>query len=329
MIRCRWLAFGFVFLLLPSLYAQRLVTGDVRVQVTYSDNHPVPASAHVRIMSGASTSALADGYTDDRGTVEFHGLPAGSYNVVVSGEGLPETTSSVFEVDPGRASQSVYVRVERRRDETRASSASTVAVADLNIPEAAAREFDKATRLLARNNFEKAIHLLRKALQIYPKYAAAYNNLGVAYARLGQPAEERAALLKAVEVNDHFAAAYANLGRMAIKEGNFADAERWLSQASAAEPRDSQVLVMLANVELLNQNYDDALATCRRIHIAESDPHALAHYIAARALEGKNRPADAVRELETFLKEDPSGVRADEARKEIAQMQARITAASR
>jgi len=51
------------------------------------------------------------------------------------------------------------------------------------------------------------------------------------------------------------------------------------------------------------------------------DPHALAHYIAARAWEHENRPAEALTELQTFLQEEPSGPRADAVRKEIAGLQ--------
>jgi tetratricopeptide (TPR) repeat protein len=328
MVRCCLLVSVFLLLLFPSLHAQRPASCDVRVRVTYPDNHPVGTLVHVRLMAGASSSALADGYTNSEGQAEFHSVPEGNYNVVVSGEGIEETNSAVFKVDPGRASEYVDVRVRRLTQEAIRTS-TPVSVADLKVPEAAARQFDKAVGLIAKEDFQKAIHFLRKALSIYPRYAAAYNNLGVVYARLGQPAEERSALLKAVELNDHFAAAYANLGRLAIKQGNYRDAERWLGQATTADPADAQVLIMLANIQLINQHYQDALSNCRKLHATQADSHALAHYIAGRALALENHPAEAVSELETFLKEDPSGARVDAARREITQLQGRITAASR
>ena len=46
--------------------------------------------------------------------------------------------------------------------------------------------------------------------------------------------------------------------------------------------------------------------------------------MAARAYEHENRLTDAVSELRTFLSEEQSGARADEARKEIAALQAAV-----
>ncbi len=293
------------------------------------DNHAVSVQTCVRIMSSAGHNAIAEDFTDHEGAVEFHNVPEGTYSVVVSGEGIEETGSGVLEIDARKTSQYLFIRVRRLAEETGARGSNTVSAADLNIPEAAAREFDRATRLIAKEDFKKAVESLNKALSIYPSYAAAYNNLGVVYGRLGQAVEERSALLRAVELNDHFAPAYANLGRMAIKERNYPDAETWLAKATAADPTDAQAVIMLANMELLNQHYGDAIANCRKLHSARPDAHALAHYIAARALGEENRPGDAVSELEIFLIEEPSGPRAEAARRELKQLQQQVTSASR
>jgi predicted Zn-dependent protease len=94
-----------------------------------------------------------------------------------------------------------------------------------------------------------------------------------------------------------------------------------VNKATGADPEDPQTLVLLANVELLDQHYDEAIANCRKVHSMVHDSQALVHYIAARALEHENRPADAVTELQTFLKEEPTGPRAEAVRKEMAGLQ--------
>ena len=326
MIRHCLIASGFL-LFLPCLFAQKFNTGNIKVRVTDMDNHAVNVQTHVRVRASAGNNAIAENVTDGEGAVEFHNVPEGTYSIVVSGEGIEETSSGLFELDARKTSQYVFIRV-RRIGSSGTGGANPVAATDLNVPEAAAREFDRATALIAKEDFKKAIESLNKALSVYPNYAAAYNNLGVVYGRLGRPVEERSALLRAVEINDHFAPAYANLGRMAIKERNYPDAETWLAKATAADPTDAQAVILLANVELLNQHYGDAIANCRKLHSTRPDSHALVHYIAARALGEENRPGDAVSELETFLKEEPSGPRAEAARREINQLQAQVTAAS-
>ena len=47
------------------------------------------------------------------------------------------------------------------------------------------------------------------------------------------------------------------------------------------------------------------------------------HQVAARALKEKGRAEDAVAELELFLKEEPSGPRAEAVRKELGGVRAR------
>jgi tetratricopeptide (TPR) repeat protein len=204
------------------------------------------------------------------------------------------------------------------------SDAAAIAAADLNIPESAAKEFDKATGFMAKHDWKRAIERLNKALDLYPQYAAAYNNLGVIYARLGERDREREALQKAVGLNNHFAPAFVNLARMAIADHDMPGAEGYLNRAITAEPLNTQTLVLLANVELLEGHYDQAIADCGRAHSLAQDPHALAHYIAARAFEHQNRPAEAVTEFQIFLREEPSGERAQAVRRELSNLQTQV-----
>jgi tetratricopeptide (TPR) repeat protein len=192
-----------------------------------------------------------------------------------------------------------------------------VAAVDPNIPGSARREFDKANQLTAKGDWQKAIERLNKAIAIFPRYAEAYNNLGVVYGYLGDRTRNLEALQKTVSLNDHLAPAYLNLARMAIGVRDFLQAEALLDKAVAIEPNNSQILVLLANTELLNHHYDQALGNSRRAHSAALGPHSVAHYVAARVFEYEGRPTEAVAELQVFLSEEPSGQRADIARKEM------------
>jgi hypothetical protein len=111
---------------------------------------------------------------------------------------------------------------------------------------------------------------------------------------------------------------------MAIADHALPDAETLLNKATAADPSDAQTLVLLANVELLNQHLDAAIANCRKVHAMSQNSHALAHYVAGRALEHENHPKEAVVEFRMFLQEEPSGPRADAVRKEMGSLQAQI-----
>ena len=59
-----------------------------------------------------------------------------------------------------------------------------------------------------------------------PAYAAAYNNMGVAYGKLNKPDQEIEALNKALKIRPKYASARYNLGMTYIKIGNRKEALR-------------------------------------------------------------------------------------------------------
>jgi tetratricopeptide (TPR) repeat protein len=307
-------------LLLPCALAQFARYGNVKVRVTYRNDRATTVRAKDQLMSSASNNPLAEGFTNDQGMVEFLKVGVGNYHVLVTGGDIEDTDSGVFEVDERKSTQFLLVPVRRieEANSTATSKTPTVAAADLNIPQNARKEFDKASDLIVKQEWKKAIEHLNRALQIYPKYPEAYNNLGVAYSRLRDRVHEREALQKAIELNDHFAVALVNLARMEIAAGDFPSAETYLNKATAADPNNVQTLTLLANVQLLDKHYDDAIASMRKVHAMPHETYALVHYIAARAFEHENRPLDAISEFQTFLKEEPSGAKAEAVRKEMA-----------
>jgi Tfp pilus assembly protein PilF len=313
--------------LIACMYAQsgsdsKDRTGSIRVRVTPGDARTCNIRATVSLVS-ISGAHIAEDLTNSDCEVYFVNVPPGSYHVTVSGAGVENSDSGRFDLDSHRR-QDLEVSTTHTKEadrDTTGPAGSLVAAVDLNIPRGARKEFDKANQFIAKGDWQKAKERLNKAIAIYPDYVEAYNNLGVVYGRLGDRARNLEALQKAVILNDHFAPAYLNLARMAIADRDLVQAEVLLDKAVAIEPTNSQMLALLANTELLNHHYDQALANCRKAHSGAQGPHAIAHYVAARVFEFENRPADAVAELQTFLSEEASGPRAELARKEMTALQ--------
>jgi tetratricopeptide (TPR) repeat protein len=200
------------------------------------------------------------------------------------------------------------------------ASGALVSASSLAVPARARKEFDKANQLLRKQEWTQALQKLNKAVSIDPAFVGAYNNLGVVYARLGNPAREREALQKAIDLDDHFALAYVNLGRMDIARADFPAAEAALDKASTLDATDPTALVLLAYAELMQGHLQQTVATSQKAH-ALGEPHAFAHRLAARAWEQEGQFDRAITELTRSLEEEPSGARADSARKELAIMQ--------
>jgi tetratricopeptide (TPR) repeat protein len=311
-----------LLLLLLGSSAAQMRTGNLHVRITFTNGQPCTIKVRVQLMLSAGSTSVAENYTNDQGLADFDEVEIGNYHLVISGEGIEQTDSGMFEVDNRHGTQFQTVTVRRTEEATQAkSSGAMVAVQDMNIPKPALKQFNKASDLIASQDWKKALDRLNRALAIYPGYVQAYNNLGVVYGRLGDRSSERTALQKAVSLNDHFAPAWVNLARMAIVDRDFPSAETLLEKATGLDPTNSETLLILANVELMNLHYQQAIANCQKAHSLGQDSHSLVHFIAARAFEHESQIPKAVSELKTFLKEEPSGIRADAARKELTSLQ--------
>ncbi len=312
------------FLAVASAQAQfnsGLPTIDHRVfvHVNFSNGGDCDVSTQVTLVRSHSTAQGRES-TDKSCTVAFFAVPPGAYYLSVSGRGFATFESSeVILTSPD--TESLEINVTRPAStgpvDTTLSSAM-VNVADFRIPKPAAKEFNKANEQIEVQNWKGATATLKKAIAIYPQYAAAYNNLGVAYARSGNRDLELGALQKAIEIDNHFIPAYVNLARLKIAENAFPDAETVLNKVRELDPANGMALVLLAYADYMDHHWDDAIAASRKVHALGGATHSAAHWVAAFAFEEKKQLADASAEFQAFVNEERTGIRSDEARKEIA-----------
>jgi tetratricopeptide (TPR) repeat protein len=308
-----------VFFLLGGSVAAQIdannVIPRVRVRLAFGSGD-CAESAYVALIG--RDGVAAEGNANDQCQVEFFNVPEGAYHLNVSARNFAKADSGRINMTSGGPTE-FDIQVERPNELGRDYSvygSAFVSASDLGVPSRARKEFDKASELVARQEFAQAIQRLNKAIAIYPTYPVAYNNLGVVYSRLGDSVREREALEKAVSLNDRFALAYVNLGRMDITSGDFPAAEIALDKAVTFDPRDPMTLILLSYTEFMNRRFDEAIATARKAHAA-GKPHSFVHRVAARAFEQKRQGENAVAELESFLKEEPTGPLADAARQEL------------
>jgi tetratricopeptide (TPR) repeat protein len=329
----RWLALACFFLLIPPTQAQSrsgsstgtgITRGSVHIRVVHTDDRRAGGNLLVRLMQGSSSTPVQTTYTNDVGQADFFSIPVGYYHVEISGEGIQNTASEVFEVDARQVSQSQYVMVrsvEPAGTKAVGSKTGTVSASDLNVPAKARKELDKANEAMARQDWKKAVELLNKAIAIYPQYVSAYNNLGVAYSRMNDDPHEQEALQKAISLDDHFAPACENLAKLYLRQKEFPQAETLLGKALSVDPNNGQYLMLMADVQYMERRYAAAINTAQKAHALPNEHPSTVHYIAGKAYQQENRQEQALAEFQMFLKEEPTGPRADHVRSDIAKMQ--------
>lgn len=294
-------------------FPQSGVDRSVKVHINFEDGSQCDNSTKVELMN--SSMSVASSFTDKNCEVDFPGVSSGNYHLVISGRGFAIETSDIA-LTSFNDTTPIEVNVPLAHDSSAVSAA--ISVADLKVPRNALKEFEKANREMQQQNWKSAETALQRAVKIYPEYAAAFNNLGVAYAHMGDRGREFEALRQAITIDSRYAPAHLNLARMEIATNKFPAAEAELKEAVSLAPTDGAMLVLLTYAEYMNHHFDDAVNNCRKVHALNNAPHAFAHWTAAFALEQKNQIAEAGDEFRTFLSEEATGVRADDARKELA-----------
>jgi len=295
------------------------MTGRVRVQVSSLDHASCAPTTLVTLESSAGFNFFSSA-VDSRCVADFYNVPAGNYRVRVNGADIASADNPDFVLSPGMTEE-VEVRTRSRQSvETsqKVAASSFVSVSDLGVPNSAEKEFDKAGRLISKQEWAKAAERLQRAIAIYPKYAAAYNNLGAVYSHLGDLAQAKEALQSAIALNDHMVSAYLNLGRVSFTTKDFPGVETSIGKALSLAAPNVAEFTLLAYAQLANRHFDETIATSQRAHRSQLNHHAVLHLLAAGAedMQGKNEAATA--DLQQYLDEDPSGPRADEVRKAIA-----------
>lgn len=317
-----------VLLLLGTVCAQiQRDSSDIvrrlRVRISFGDHAPCDSSTRVAL-TGNRGFALAEGSVNGECTAEFLDVPSGTYHVTVRGSDATNADDGDVDVN-SVITQDVEVRARHTMQSgpsVWARNAAFIPVTELGVPSNAAREFEKASRLIAKQEWAKATERLQKGLAIYPKYAAGYNNLGAVYAHLGNTAQAREALQHAIAIDGRMAPAYVNLGRLSFLEQDYATAESQLTTAISLQPAvNADELFLLAYAQVTDHHLDQALETSREGH-ANFSQHAFLHIVAANAYEQQKKIPESMSELKLYLSEEPTGPQADKVRQALATFEA-------
>jgi len=322
---CLWLSICLA-LCCPLLAQRRGQTvpnvTDIHIYVRYPDERPVGDQIQVELVNEGGVPIL-QGFTNSEGQAVISIGGGGSYRVRVSGPGIETTTSERLSIDEHDRSAVMFVTVQSKggpAQTTPRSPETVTSASQLRIPPMARKPFDKGMDAMQRKEFPKAADLFQKAIDAYPQYDAAYDNLGVALMQMGESEKAGAAFQKAVELNDKNADANRNYARFLISTKKYDQAIEPIKRALMVTPQDSSSLTLLAIAEFQTKEYDAALQTALKIHQSEHEGYAVAHYIAGKVYEMKNQASAATAEYETYLQESPNGPQAEQVRAALARL---------
>jgi VWFA-related protein len=195
---------------------------------------------------------------------------------------------------------------ERKKQRAKLIESGTVSALDLDAPPKALGEFNKATELLRKGNSKEALEHLQKAVATYPKFVSAYNDLGLAFLDIDDKDHAKTEFEMAAKLDDRFAQSFLNLGQLELSQKDYASADSSLEKAASLRPADAKLLTVLAYAQNESHEYHHAIDTAVRVHSLEHTGLANVHYIAAASAIALKDFDIVQRELELFMKEDPT-----------------------
>lgn len=302
---------------------------ELTVKVAYYDNdRPVQGPIRVQVVNHMGVPVMETFSRD--GEARFPGIPAGTYRLRASSPDIEETQSDMaFTVSNWTTVHLEYIRVKRKagtgQDQPQ-STEGTVSAAMLNIPDKARKEFDKGLDALEKKNFAEAHKRFEKASALYPRYAAALNNLGFIAMQGGDAATGETFFERAIAADEQYAGAYINLAKLRWAQKRFPEAEKLLTKHTALDPQAVESLALLANLNAMTGRHEETVVLTRKAHSLPHQDYAIVHYIAGMSHQAKNQWQEAAVEFRQYLKEAPQGKSADNARIALQNVEQRLAA---
>ncbi len=298
---------------------------DLHVRLVTTEDGVLDRSILVELQNSFGVT-LNQSMSGDRGQVDFLQLPAGTYRIYLRDEAVAEQPDVNIPLDPMEGSHTEIIRVKLKEDSgnepafTRPSKA-TVSAAELKIPGNARKEFDKGNDLMQKNRLDEAAAHFEKAITLYSRYAAAYNNLGVIAIRAGDMAKARQQFTRALEADPNNSNAALNLARLVYPEHDWAKLDDLLHRGVSGDPGNVEALTMLTIADYNLKKFNDVIADTHRVHELDHAKFAVVHLLAARSYEALRNPREAMVEYKVFLKEDPTSNSAPEAQAALTRLQ--------
>jgi tetratricopeptide (TPR) repeat protein len=325
---CGWVAlraFLWVVVAMVALCAQLV---DLDAQTPGPDVQPSfeltgriqPAQPLPVYLQGATAPFEAITEADLDGRFHFRKLPTGAYVVMVG------ALQRTVEVGPSLADSKgrVNVTIDLRNAEVEKNfdRKDRVSVGELSIPREAWHEYEESQKALGKRDVTAAVAHLKRALDLAPRFSAAWNHLGTIAYQSGQYFEAETDFRKGLEADPDAYAPLVNLGGVLINLAKWDQALEYNRQAVLKSPHDA-----LANSQLgMAYFYADQLGPAEKYLAAakQIDPAHFSHpqVLLAEIHVRRNEPEAAAAELDDLLRRHPDLPDASKIKAQIAQLRA-------
>jgi tetratricopeptide (TPR) repeat protein len=213
----------------------------------------------------------------------------------------------------------------RRRNGVEGSS---ISVTSLQVPEKARKEFEQGQKDEHSNHLPSAEQHMLKAVGVYDKYAAAWNELGKIQASNRELDKARDSFTKAINADPHYIPPYLSFAALDLQTDQYDDAEEKAAKVLELDPTIGFASFVQGAADVKLNKLDEAEKAAKD---AENEPHQAfpqVHLLLAELFEQKEDYSNAATQLRAYLKEAPKGTLAAQAKKNLDEIEKQASAAT-
>jgi tetratricopeptide (TPR) repeat protein len=198
-----------------------------------------------------------------------------------------------------------------------------ISAVSLAAPKDARKAFEKGSDLAKKNKLDDAMKNYQKAVDLYPKYAAAWFELGKVQAAKGQADAAHQSFAAAVEADPKYLNPYLELSRLALGAKNWRELADVSGRAVKLDPFDYPQQFFLNSVANYNlQNMDAAEKSAREAEKLDTEHHypQVSHLLGV-ILAQRQDYTGAADEMRNYLKFAPGAADAATVRGQLDQLE--------
>jgi len=280
------------------------------------------AERYVRITLKTPQSIHSTIYTNASGEFQVRNLSEGVYYVEADDDGFEPVVTRV-ELGRGLTADLTLELRERKAPGVMRTGARVVSAAELSqaVPPGAKKEYERGLKAVGKGDFLRAAGHFEQAVNIYPDYLAARNDLGAQYLKLKRLDEAENHFRVVLERDPKNFNAKFNLGLVRVERRDYAGAVSHLRQAIAIDGTRPVARLWLGFALLQTGDLPGAEAELTKALVMGGDECVAANYHLARIYLGRGDTDEASRSVGVYLEAAPKGEYAAEAKQLLKKMQ--------
>ncbi|HST23122.1 MAG TPA: tetratricopeptide repeat protein [Blastocatellia bacterium] len=254
-------------------------------------------------------------FTDSRGRFimsRILGLKTDAgYQIIVQGDGTTfDTTTATFR-EFGVYQVQVFLK-PFRSPAVKPAAVVDLAEFDSLAPEEARQAYTEAMRLYKEGQRDKAVQGLERAIEIYPQYFRALNDLGVIYMKMSKLDLAAQTFDRAIKIAPRVYYPKLNMAKIHTRQGRYKDAVNMLDQLHKENPTLIDVRIALGDALMAINKLDEAephLRAALNDAKLERETAGDVHYKLGLLLNKKQKYDEAIKELSQAVEVFPTSAR--------------------